>query len=302
MINNYKIKTSASLNNAFELILKIFEEERTYYQDTINSLKEKISELENNLLQVKKENMAYQTRITKLKAKLRSISKTVSKLEESDFEVKINSKDIQDNEINDESNNNININKSQFNTIKYRNTDTLNSFRKKSKIISDINNKSININNNTNHYLKMNLFDNNKLNNNGEDISRYYDKKTHKKTLSTKIKNSILNINHTPTLIKKRNGDNNMYKSQCYNDEDVSIFLLNNLNENELQNKMTVPIEKDKKNSENKKYIGRDKYNKIEQKIKGLKSALTIYNKQDNNKNSIESFPNSFNIQNIISK
>jgi hypothetical protein len=302
MINNYKIKTSASLNNAFELILKIFDEERTYYQDTINSLKEKISELENTLLQVKKENMAYQTRITKLKAKLRSISKTVSKLEESDFEVKINSKDIQDNEINDESNNNININKSQFNTIKYRNTDTLNSFRKKSKIISDINNKSININNNTNHYLKMNLFDNNKLNNNGEDISRYYDKKTHKKTLSTKIKNSILNINHTPTLIKKRNGDNNMYKSQCYNDEDLSIFLLNNLNENELQNKMTVPIEKDKKNSENKKYIGRDKYNKIEQKIKGLKSALTIYNKQDSNKNSIESFPNSFNIQNIISK
>ena len=297
MINNYKIKTSASLNNAFELILKIFDEERTYYQDTINSLKEKISELENTLLQVKKENMAYQTRITKLKAKLRSISKTVSKLEESDFEVKINNKDMQDNEINDESNNNININKSQFNTIKYRNTDTLNSFRKKSKIISDINNKSININNNTNHYLKMNLFDNNKLNNNGEDISRYYDKKTHKKTLSTKIKNSILNINHTPTLIKKRNGDNNMYKSQCYNDEDLSIFLLNNLNENELQNKMTVPIEKDKKNSENKKYIGRDKYNKIEQKIKGLKSALTIYNK-----NSIESFPNSFNIQNIISK
>ena len=195
------------------------------------------------------------------------------------------------------------MNSSHYNTIKYRNTDTINSFRKQSKIISDINNKSININNPNSHYLKMSLLDNNKLSNNGEDISRCFNKKTHKKTLSTKIKNSILNMNH-PTMIKKKNGDNsNMYKSQCYNDEDVSIFLFNNLNENELQNQATLPVEKDKKYNENKKKIlSRDKFNKIEQKIKGLKSALIIYNKPENNKNSVERFPNSINMQNIISK
>ena len=195
------------------------------------------------------------------------------------------------------------MNTNRYNTIKYRNTDTINSFRKQSKIISDINNKSINVNKANNHYLKMNFFDNNKLSNNGEDISSCYNKKTHKKTLSTKIKNTILNMN-PPTMIKKKNGDNsNMYRSQCYNDEDVSIFLINNLNENELQNKATLQVEKDKKLNENKKKVlSRDKYNKIEQKIKGLKSALTIYNKPDNNKNTVESFPNSINMQNIIPK
>ena len=307
MNNNPQIKTSSSLNDAFELILKIFNEERKYYEETINSLKNKISELEDSLIKVKNENMVYQTKISKLKAKLRSISKTVSKLEDSDFELKMDTiKDnIHNSELNELNNININMNTSHYNTIKYRNTDTINSFRKQSKIIQDINNnKSININNTNNHYLRMNLFDNNKLSYNEEDISTCYNKKTHKKTLSTKIKNSILNMNHPPTIIKKKNGDNsNMYKSQCYNDEDVSIFLINNLNENELQNKATLQVEKDKKINENKKKVlSRDKYNKIEQKIKGLKSALTIYNKPENNKNTVESFPNSINMQNIISK
>ena len=63
MNNNSQIKTSASLNDAFELILKIFNEERKYYEDTINSLKNKISELEDSLIKVKNENMAYQTKI-----------------------------------------------------------------------------------------------------------------------------------------------------------------------------------------------------------------------------------------------
>lgn len=301
MLNISNIQNS-SLNDAFELILKIFNEERKKYENTISSLKAKISELEDSLLLEKKENMLNRTRISKLKGKIRSISKTVSKLEESDFEIKFdNNKDA----LNNISNNNTNINNCNFNTIKYRNTDTFNSFRRKSKIIVDINNNTINMNKNdsNNHYLKMNFFDNNKVNNNGEDIPRCNKKKIHKKTLSTKIKNSILNINNPPELLKRKNGNNNIYKSQCYNDEDVSIFLLHNLNDNDSLNKMTLPADNDRKIAENrKKYLGRDKYNKIEQKIKGLKSSLTIHNKSENNKNSSESFPNSFNMQNIISK
>ena len=66
---------------------------------------------------------------------------------------------------------------------------------------------------------------------------------------------------------------------------------------------MTVQVENDKIiNVNRKKYLGRDKFNKIEQKIKGLKSALSIYSKQDNF-NSNERAPNSNNIiQNINSK
>ena len=294
MIDNLNFKTSSSLNDAIELILKIFTEERNYYESTIISLKDRISRLEESLLQVKKENMSYQTRISKLKGKLNSISKTVSKLEESEFDVKIDDiKDI------DEKNNILNnINNSQYNTIKYRNTDTINSFRKKSRFASDIT-KSTNIINNNNHYLKMNLINNAKLKNE-EDINRNSIKKTHKKTLSTKIKNSILNINNKIPQIKTKRAklENNIFKSPCFNDEDVSIFL-----HDETQNRLTVPVEKSRKKENKKKYLGRDKFNKIEQKIKGLKSALNIYNIQDNY-NSIEkeNFQDSFNGQSINSK
>ena len=168
MIENENLKSSPSLNNAFELILRIFNEERTYYETTIGSLKGKISELEESLLQVKKENMNYQTRISKLKGKLRSISKTVSKIEDSDFEIKIiNNKESEK----DQTGNNMN----NFNTIKYRNTETINSFRRKTKLLSDVNKNKLSQN-----YIKMNTIENNKINSNGEngdDIRRNFNKK-----------------------------------------------------------------------------------------------------------------------------
>lgn len=279
MLDSIKIKSSPSLKKAFEMILKIFEEERTYYEDTINSLKGKVSELEDSLLQMKKENMNYQVRISKLKGKLRTISKTVSKLEDSDFEVKINNKENEKSESNNYGN--------KFNQLKYRNTETINSFRRKTKLISDIN---VNKNQLNQNYVKLSTIDNEKLNFNGEDINRSFDKKNHKKTLSTKIKNSILNINQQAN-IKKKNDENSLIRSNLNNEEDVSVYLVNNYNENDnVLNKADISFDKiDKK----KNTPSRDKYNKIKQKIKGLKSALTIYNKSD--LNSTGNYPNSVN-------
>jgi hypothetical protein len=290
MIENENLKSSPSLNNAFELILRIFNEERTYYETTIGSLKGKISELEESLLQVKKENMNYQTRISKLKGKLRSISKTVSKIEDSDFEIKIiNNKELEKDQTDNNTNN--------FNTIKYRNTETINSFRRKSKLLSDVNKNKLSQN-----YIKMNTIENNKLNSNGEygdDIKRNFNKKTHKKTKSTKIKNSILNIN-PESNIRKKNDENVLLRSHINNDDDVSFYLINNLNENNnIQNKMSIPV--DNENEKIRKFHSRDKYNIIEQRIKGLKSALSIYNKSDN-LTPIESFPNSVNAQSVFVK
>lgn len=291
MIENENLKSSPSLNNAFELILRIFNEERTYYETTIGSLKGKISELEESLLQVKKENMNYQTRISKLKGKLRSISKTVSKIEDSDFEIKI----INNKESEKEQTGNNNMN--NFNTIKYRNTETINSFRRKTKLLSDVNKNKLSQN-----YIKMNTIENNKINSNGEngdDIKRNFNKKTHKKTMSTKIKNSILNMN-PQSNIRKKNDENVLLRSHIYNDEDVSFFLINNLNENNnIQNKLSIPA--DNENEKTRKFHSRDKYNKIEQKIKGLKSALSIYNKSEN-LTPIENFPNSVNAQSVFVK
>ena len=290
MIENENLKSTPSLNNAFELILRIFNEERTYYETTITSLKGKVSELEESLLQVKKENMNYQTRISKLKGKLRSISKTVSKIEDSDFEIKINNKKESEK---DQTDNNM----TNFNTIKYRNTETINSFRRKTKLLSDLNKNKLGQN-----YTKMNTIENNKLNSNGEngdDIRRNFNKKMHKKTMSTKIKNSILNINQQ-TNIRKQNDENVLLRSHINNDDDVSFYLINNLNENNnIQNKMSIPI--DNENEKTRKFHSRDKYNKIEQRIKGLKSALSIYNKSDN-LTPIESFPNSVNAQSVFVK
>ena len=279
MLDSIKIKSSPSLKKAFEMILKIFEEERTYYEETINSLKGKVSELEDSLLQMKKENMNYQVRISKLKGKLRTISKTVSKLEDSDFEVKINNKENEKIESNNYGN--------KFNQLKYRNTETINSFRRKTKLISDIN---VNKNQLNQNYVKLSTIDNEKLNFNGEDINRSFDKKNHKKTLSTKIKNSILNINQQ-TNIRRKNDENSMIKSNMNNEEDVSVYLVNNYNENDnVLNKADISFDKiDKK----KNTPSRDKYIKIKQKIKGLKSALTIYNKSD--LNSTGNYPNSVN-------
>ena len=279
MLDSLRLKSSPSLKKAFEMILKIFEEERTYYEDTINSLKGKVSELEDSLLQMKKENMNYQVRISKLKGKLRTISKTVSKLEDSDFEVKVNNKENEKTEINNYGN--------KFNQLKYRNTETINSFRRKTKLISDINVSKNQLNQN---YVKLNTIDNEKLNFNGEDINRSLDKTNHKKTLSTKIKNSILNINQQ-TNIRRKNDENSMIKSNMNNEEDVSVYLVNNYNENDnALNKADISYDKiDKK----KNTPSRDKYNKIKQKIKGLKSALTIYNKSD--LNSTGNCPNSIN-------
>ena len=279
MLDSIKIKSSPSLKKAFEMILKIFEEERTYYEDTINSLKGKVSELEDSLLQMKKENMNYQVRISKLKGKLRTISKTVSKLEDSDFEVKINNKENEKSESNNYGN--------KFNQLKYRNTETINSFRRKTKLMSDINASKNQLNQN---YVKLSTIDNEKLNFNGEDINRSFDKKNHKKTLSTKIKNSILNINQQAN-IKKKNDENSLIRSNMNNEEDVSVYLVNNYNENDnVLNKADISFDKiDKK----KNTPSRDKYIKIKQKIKGLKSALTIYNKSD--LNSTGNYPNSVN-------
>ena len=289
MIENENLNSSPSLNDAFELILRIFNEERTYYETTITSLKGKVSELEESLLQVKKENMNYQTRISKLKGKLRSISKTVSKIEDSDFEIKINNKKESEKTDN---------NMTNFNTIKYRNTETINSFRRKTKLLSDLNKNKLGQN-----YTKMNTIENNKLNSNGEngdDIRRNFNKKIHKKTMSTKIKNSILNMNQQSNNIRKKNDENVLLRSHINNDDDVSFYLINNLNENNnIQNKMSIPV--DNENEKIRKFHSRDKYNIIEQRIKGLKSALSIYNKSDN-LTPIESFPNSVNAQSVFVK
>ena len=299
MLNNSDFETQGSLNDAFDLIKNIFEKERTSYEKTINSLKNKISGLEEALLKANKENMIYQTKISNLKRKLTSISKTVSKLEESDFEPKNENKE---NEKIDVIINKDNINN---NNIKYRNKDKANSFRKKTKYITNINRS---VNDNYEQFMNTNLLNiknNNKQLNDGEDIKTNYNNKSNKpmkKSLSTKIKNSLLNnVEETENKISAR--QNNIFKNYARNEENHSLYLHSNgFSE---KNKNIKLIENyDKRCNTNKvKYLSCDKYNQIEQKIKGIKSNLNIFKEKEETKlnDSVNDNSNSINEENIFS-
>ena len=112
-MNNLDFESQGSLNDAFELIKRIFDEERNSYERTIKSLQNKISELEKALVKANQENMKYQSKISTLKGRIASLSKTISKLEESDYEIQKN-KDFEVAKI-------IINNDNEFNNIKYRN-------------------------------------------------------------------------------------------------------------------------------------------------------------------------------------
>ena len=295
MSNNSDSERQGSLNEALELIKTIFDKERTNYEKTIKSLKNRISELELALDKANKENIGYQTKISNLKRKLTSISKTVSKLEDSDFESKnelekiifITNKD------------------NYYNNIKYRNKENMNSFRKKTKFISNINRS---VSDNYDQYMKNNFIDNNdnKQFNDGEDIkSNYYNKinnanKPNKKALSSRIKNSLLNLDHAEE--KSRSRKNNLFKSYANNGENHSLYLHSNcLNE---KNKNLILHENfDKKCNSNKiKYLSADKYHQIEQKINGMKSNLNIYREKEESKvnNSRNNYSTSINEENSL--
>ena len=160
MLNNSDFEISGSLNDAFELIKSIFDKERKSYEKTILSMKNRITELEEALIKANKENMKYQTKISNLKRKLTSISKTVSKLEDSDFDLKNEKKETEKNDF-------ITNRENCHNNIKYRNKEKMNSFRKKTKFMSNINRSA---SDNCNQFMKTNFVDINNTKQRTKDI------------------------------------------------------------------------------------------------------------------------------------
>ena len=225
--------------------------------------------------------MKYQSKISDLKSKLSTISKTVSKLEDSenDFEIKKTIKENAKEQF-------INIKKeNNYNNIKYRNNnERMNTFRKKTKFITNINRS---VNDNEHHQLKNNFLENLNIKqlNNGEDIKSNYNNKTskpNKKAFSYKIKNRLLNAEETEG--KNTSRKNNLFKSYAYNGENPSMYLSSN-GYNENKRNMRLKDDIDKRNKTNKiKYLSFDKYNQIEKKIKGIKSGLNIFKEKEETK------------------
>lgn len=280
MSKNSDIQSQISLNNAFKIIKNIFDKERISYEKEIKSLKDKVSDLEEALNKANKENMKYQETISKLKKRLIFISETVSKLDDSDFEFKKNKNEHKKIGF-------INNTRKNFN-IQFRNNEKFNSFRKKSMFISNTNNPS---RDNYIQFMENNFLDNNiKHFNNGEDIKTNYTNNTNKKakkSLSSIIKTNILNLEQSEG--KSIDKQNNIFKSFTNGEKNLSfnlysfvqdeknkeLSLLKNLNEGKVNDKI--------------KFLSADKYNQIEQKIKGIKSNLNIFKENEENK-SYESY------------
>ena len=301
MLNDLDNISQGSLNEAFELIKNIFNKERNLYEKKINTLKNRISELEEALNKANKDNMKYQSKISNLKEKLNSISKTVSKLEESDYDVKNENQKLEKDKII--------INMDNLNNnAKYRNIEKNNFFRRKTNYLTNINRSA---SGNFNQYIKNNFSDtnNNKQFNNGEDIKTNYNfkpnnlnqkNKQNRKELSSKIKDSLLNAEQTDDRsIHKRN---NLFKNYSRIGDNNSVYLYSNGFDE--KNKDIILLEnKEKKGNINKvRYLSSEKYNKIEQKIKGIKSGLNLFKEKEEKKlnNSINNNTISNNEENIF--
>jgi len=296
MMKKSNLTSQGSLNEAFELIKSIFDKERNSYENSIITLKNKISELEEALLKANKENMKYQAKISALKGKLNSISKTVSKLGESDFDTNKENNEPEKTEIiidMDNFTNNSNSN------IKFRNLEKTNSFRKRTKYSSNINRSA---SDNFNQIAKNNFIDinSNKYFNNGEDIKINYNSKTHvqqkhdKKIFSSKIKSGLLNVEQTEDKIKSK--QNNLFKSYNRYGDNYSLYLHSNGFDERNNRKIRENFGK-KHNEKKVKYLSSEKFNKIEQKIKGIKSGLNIYKAKEESKLNENSFNNSYNFK-----
>ena len=296
MLNNFDFSSQESLNDAFNLIKSIFDKERNSYEKSIMSLKNKIIELEQALIKANKEKMKYQTKISSLKRKLNSISKTVSKLEESDYDTKKGNKELEKTEIiiNME-----NFKNNTNNNIKYRNNGKANSFRKRTKYTCNINRSA---SDNFNQIVKNNFIDinNKKQFNNGEDIKINYNSREHdlqkndKKALSSRIKSGLLNVQQTEDKIKSK--QNNLFKSYNRYGDNYSLYLHSNGFDERNNRKIRENFGK-KHNEKKVKYLSSEKFNKIEQKIKGIKSGLNIYKAKEESKLNENSFNNSYNFK-----
>ena len=298
MSNNSDFEANGSLNDAFELIKGIFNQERATYEKTIKTLKNKVSELEKALSRANEEKIIYQTKISNMKRKLTSISKTVSKLEDSDFEFLNEKKDLEKIIF-------INNKENYYNNIKYRNNGKMNSFRKKTKFISNI---SRSASDNFTQILKNNFLDNeSKQFNNGEDIKTNYINKTNnsnkpdKKSLSSKIKRGLLNVDKREGKSSSR--QNNLFKNYSHDGENNSLYLHSNgYHDKNKFSKINENLDK-RYNSKKIEFLSVDKYNKIEQKIKGIKSNLNIFKEKEESKINIShnDYSNSINEENSFS-
>ena len=287
-------KINYSLEDAFRIINSIINSEKEKYENIINIMNQKITELKLQIKELKEENTKYKNKIFHLQNHFVSFSNTISELNE-----------MSDKQIINENNNNkilnnddILKNKEVFNKMKKMsismnsNDNNINIFNN-----SDLNNNKDYklINNNINDNLNKNNFNN--LNINYQQFKNSLNQQLFNKKLIRKINSfsqrektgskSFNFKNNIPIKIIKRNNEddrNTDNNTGSINSLDVDLLKFRNKNNCILKNDRKLYDKNSMQSYSYKRQYNsqKDKYNKIERRIKNLKNGLSIYNSEKN--------------------
>ena len=87
MLNNENKFNIKNLDKGVQIILTAFKEQKEQYLKIINSMKQKINILEEQIKKLKEENILYYNKLTILQKNIKYISKTIYQLKEDDDEL-----------------------------------------------------------------------------------------------------------------------------------------------------------------------------------------------------------------------
>ena len=171
MNKNEKINIK-EFDKGVEMILIAFNQQKQQYLSIINSLKEKIILLENQIIKLKNENNIYKNKINSIQKNIKHISSSICRLKEDENTDINNVNDLKEKKYISESKHNIkskiskeknnlnykrkSFNKNQLKKLLYQNYKSFNNFSER-KEIEDCDNK---IHNNKKHNIKNNTLKN----------------------------------------------------------------------------------------------------------------------------------------------
>ena len=104
MSNNDKNIDIKELKKGIQMILKAFNEQKEKYLKIINSMKEKIVSLEDEIAKLKEENSLYQNKLYTLQKNIKCISKTICQIKDDEESIEKNHSDMDKSDKSEKSN------------------------------------------------------------------------------------------------------------------------------------------------------------------------------------------------------
>lgn len=283
---NKELICKYSLENAFQMIISIFNEERDKHDNTKVIMSKKIEELETKIGRLKEENDIYQSKITVLQTRLKDLTHAVFSIKNK--KIFKGYQNMSDNKI-----------------------EHLNSYYTVKNNISPVLNNNINDENNSitsknnkkkiNNYIKLtkkNISYNNIPNKNKENQNLFYTKKPCKRIelIERDKKHSNKSMSAVPVKINRRNIefllndkdtdiDSKIHDNFTFNDLTGVLFMNKKLDSFEGVDKNIINQNKCSKRDNSDK----SRFNIIEKKIQEMKDELCIFSNNDSSRDNEES-------------